>query len=441
MLTVSNGGRMSRLWLAGMGNGAVSLGLRHSYIEIDNIRQSLQKDPNATVDAFNQILIQRKVGLVLSYALNAATDLPIDREWPGAHRNFFEVRGIPQCFFWADHPQWVADKQALRPDLQQVFRSGNQFHFVKSDVHAYELNRVLGWPNCHALPCGADPEALKPMPEIEQEYDLVAVYGNDQVLPDWLLPFLEQENPEPVEINQRVAEQVILKLNALWEKEANPALRPELAEWSRRAVELKLANPSLGLARHINRLTEEFPKTMWWLTAMYPVYFKAAAILYDFRSWQRHFYLAYLSKYFRVGLFGGKWSHVGKESEQAENRNWVDFVRIPQVIARGKVALDIVAGWDEEGLTAKTFELAACGVAMIHNECVGLEKAFVPGKEIEIFQSPRQARDQMQRLLDEPDRRKNMAYLCRQRLLGEHTWAHRVQQMLKLARIPIDCFR
>jgi spore maturation protein CgeB len=232
-----------------------------------------------------------------------------------------------------------------------------------------------------------------------------------------------------------------LQLNALWEKEAIPALRPELAEWGRRAVELKLANPSHGLARYISRLTDEFPRTMWWMTAMYPVYFKAAAILYEFRSWQRHFYLAYLSKYFRVGLFGGKWSHVGKESEQNENGKWVDFLRIPQVVARGKVALDIVAGWDEEGLTAKTFELAACGVAMIHNECVGLQQAFVAGKEIEIFQSPRQAREQVQRLLDDPDRRKNMAHAGRERLLRQHTWAHRVQQMMKLARIPIDCFR
>jgi hypothetical protein len=442
MLTVLNGGRMSRFWLAGIGNGAVSLGLRHTFIEIDAIRQAVAKNANAAVAQLNQIIIKEKIGLVLNYTLNALTDLPTDRDWPGAYRNFFEVRGIPQCVIWADHPQWFSDKQALGPTLQQALRSGNQFHFLKSRAHAWELNRILGWPNCHELPCGADPSVLAPATGVTPEFDIVAIYGGADVqLPAWQLPFLSQDDPDPAEMNLVVAQQVRDSLANLWLSDAPPALRPELEQWSGRIIELKLANPAWSIARHINRLTDEFPMSMWWMTAMYPVYFKAATILYNFRTWQRHFYLAYLSKYFRVGFFGGKWSHVGSAAEGTAGGEWVDFTQMPQVFARGRIAFDIVAGWDEEGLTAKTFEIAACGMPMIHNDCVGLAQAFDIGTEIEVFTTPRDARHAVQRLLDDPKRRAAMAEACRARFLREHTWAHRVQRMFELAQIPIDSFR
>jgi hypothetical protein len=439
MLTVLNGGRMSRYWLTGIGNGAISLGLRHSFIEIDSLRDAVEKNASAAVAQFNQIIIKQKIGLVLNYALNAVTDLPTDREWPGAYRNFFEVRGIPQCLVWADHPQWFADKQGLGAGLQQAFRSGNQFHFLKSRAHAFELNRILGWPNCHELACGADPAVLKPATGVTPEFDIVAIYGGADVqLPQWLVPFLSQDDPSPQEMNLVVAEQVRAALKNLWQSDAPPALRPELEAWSERIIELKLANPALATIRHVGRLTEEFPMSMWWMTAMYPVYFKAATILFNFRTWQRHFYLAYLSKYFRVGLFGGNWSHVGSASQ--DSAQWVDFPQMPQVFARGKIALDIVGGWDEEGLTAKTFEIAACGMAMVHNDCVGLAEAFEAGKEIEVFSTPRQARQVVAELLDDPKRRAEMAEACRARFLRDHTWAHRVRRMFELAGMPIDAF-
>ncbi len=244
---------------------------------------------------------------------------------------------------------------------------------------------------------------------MKPDYDLIAIYGNDVTLPDWILPFLEQDDPDPQEINRIVAKQVESQLSELWEKEANPSLRPELTAWSRRAIELKLAKPDQALARHLPALTDEFPMASWWLAAMFPTYFKAADILYAFRKWQRHFYLAYLSKYFRVAVFGGKWSHVGDPADQAANGQWVDFARIPEFVARGRVGFDAVAGWDEEGLTAKTFELASCGSAMIHNDCVGLPEAFEVGKEIEVFHNPREAREIVQSLLDDPNRRERMA--------------------------------
>jgi hypothetical protein len=441
MLTILNGGKMSRWWLVGLGNAAVAMGLRHAFIEGDQLANSVKLNSAEAIQGFNSILIQRKIGMVLNYALNGAAILPTDREWPAPFRNFFEVRGIPQFVFWADHPQWVTDKDALRPDVQALFRSGNQFHFLKSEAHAWEIGRILGWPNCHAVGCAADPKAMVPRPNIKPDYDIVAIYGNDVTLPDWLVPFLEQDDPDPAEINRLVAAQVRSELAALWDKDAAPALRPELTAWSHRAIELKLAHPDQALARHFARLTEEFPMASWWLAAMYPAYFKAAEILYAFRKWQRHFYLAYLSKYFRVGLFGGKWSHVGDPADRETNGKWVEFGLISDIVARGRIAFDVVAGWDEEGLTAKTFELASCEVAMIHNECLGLPEAFELGREMEVFKTPKEARETVRQLLDDPNRRANLAHAARARVLKDHTWGCRLREMFEKAALPIDAFR
>jgi spore maturation protein CgeB len=441
MVTFLNPGRMSRFWLIGLGNGALSLGMRHIFLELDPLRKSFATDPKSSLMQMNQFLIQKKIGLVVNYALNASIDFPVDKEWPGAYRNFFEVRGIRQCFLWADHPQWVDDKIALKPELQALFRSGNQHHFVKSPIHAFELNRILGWPNCHALPCAADPTVFKPMPQIQPDYDVVAIYGNGAELPDWLVPFLDSADPDESAIQQKIAQQVRDAFKLLWDKQGPPALRPEIDAWTERAIEYKLADPRLAFARHLNKLTDEFPMVSWWLNAMYPTYFKAADILYSFRKWQRHSYLAYLSKHFRVGLFGGKWSHVGNPADQTANSNWVDFAQIPAVAARGKIVFDIVAGWDEEGLTAKTFELAACGNAMIHNDCVGLSDAFEPEKEMLIFRSPLQAKQAVQRLLDDEPLRKQIGNAARNRILAQHTWAHRVQSMVEQAGLSVDAFK
>jgi glycosyl transferase family 1 len=452
LLIIRNPGRMSRNWLTALGSAAGALKIRSAFIEIDRVRQALQNDSSATINELNNLIVQSKVGAVLNYAVNGAVDFPADRQWPGAYRNFFEVRGIPQLFCWVDHPQWVGEKQALLPGLQPAFRSGNQLHMVKSAAHAYELTRILGWPNCHEMLGAADPDVLKPANGIEPEFDVVAIFGSDGLkLPDWLLPFLEQDDPSEHEINQVVAGHVRGELRALWEIEAPPEMRAQLTAWTERAIQLKQADPALALIRHIAALAEEFPGPTWWLTAMYPTYFKAANILCNFRNWQRHFYLAYLSKYFRVGLFGGKWSHVGSATDragsdgadtgQAGTGQWVDYEQIPTALARGKVALNIVGGWDEEGMTVKTFELAACGTPMIHNNCVGLAEAFEPGREVMVFNSPRQARQAVEHLLASDSARRQMGQAARGRLLRNHTWSDRLLRMFQLARLPVEAFR
>ena len=89
---------------------------------------------------------------------------------------------------------------------------------------------------------------------------------------------------------------------------------------------------------------------------------------------------------------------------------------------RGKVAINISQGNEEEGASHKPFQIAASGVAQVHIDRKGLSDYFEPHREIELFETPAQARRVIAELLADDDRRIAMGAAARQRLLREHTW-------------------
>lgn len=80
--------------------------------------------------------------------------------------------------------------------------------------------------------------------------------------------------------------------------------------------------------------------------------------------------------------------------------------------------------------TARPFELAALGCAMVSNPYLGIEEWFEPGREIIIVHDQEQALDAYKSLLQSESMRKELGARARQRLLAEHTYAHRARQLL-----------
>ena len=84
----------------------------------------------------------------------------------------------------------------------------------------------------------------------------------------------------------------------------------------------------------------------------------------------------------------------------------------------------IAAGWSP---SVRLFEAAACGTPIISDRWVGIESLFVPGEEIFLADSG----DEVLRLLrDLPeDERRRVGERARQRVLAEHTAAHRAAEL------------
>jgi glycosyltransferase involved in cell wall biosynthesis len=79
--------------------------------------------------------------------------------------------------------------------------------------------------------------------------------------------------------------------------------------------------------------------------------------------------------------------------------------------------------------TARPFELAALGCAMVSNPYLGIEEWFEPGREILLVNSAREAVETYRQLTADQASRRALGERARARLLAEHTYAHRAAQL------------
>lgn len=81
--------------------------------------------------------------------------------------------------------------------------------------------------------------------------------------------------------------------------------------------------------------------------------------------------------------------------------------------------------------TCRPFELAAAGAAIVSNPHEGIERWFEPGSELIVVADAAEALAAYHRLLDDPAEAVAMGARARERVLDEHTYAHRARQVLR----------
>ena len=82
--------------------------------------------------------------------------------------------------------------------------------------------------------------------------------------------------------------------------------------------------------------------------------------------------------------------------------------------------------------TCRPFELASAGAAIVSNPHEGIEQWFEPGSEIIVVEDGAQALDAYRALLADPAEAAAMGARARERVLDEHTYAHRARRVLDL---------
>ena len=82
--------------------------------------------------------------------------------------------------------------------------------------------------------------------------------------------------------------------------------------------------------------------------------------------------------------------------------------------------------------TCRPFELASTGAAIVSNPQDGIERWFEPGSELILVEDAQQALSAYRELLDDPGQAEAMGARARERVLDEHTYAHRARQLLSL---------
>jgi spore maturation protein CgeB len=131
----------------------------------------------------------------------------------------------------------------------------------------------------------------------------------------------------------------------------------------------------------------------------------------------------------RFAVRGTRLGDLGR----VEHLPYLSFNRLKEYCCRSRINLLITRQAHASiygSSSARPFELAALGCAMVSNPYLGVEEWFEPGREIIIVHDQEQALDAYKSLLQSESMRKELGARARQRLLAEHTYAHRARQLL-----------
>jgi len=82
--------------------------------------------------------------------------------------------------------------------------------------------------------------------------------------------------------------------------------------------------------------------------------------------------------------------------------------------------------------TARPFELASSAAAIVSNPHEGIDRWFEPGSELLVVESAEEALAAYRQLLNDPGQAEEMGQRARERVLDEHTYAHRARRLLEL---------
>jgi glycosyltransferase involved in cell wall biosynthesis len=113
----------------------------------------------------------------------------------------------------------------------------------------------------------------------------------------------------------------------------------------------------------------------------------------------------------------------------------VPFNVFNRAISQARVNLNITRGAHASvhaSSTARPFELAMAGAAIVSNPYAGIERWFEPGREVLVVDDSDSATATYRELLDDPARADELGRAARERALEEHTYVHRARRLLDL---------
>ena len=87
--------------------------------------------------------------------------------------------------------------------------------------------------------------------------------------------------------------------------------------------------------------------------------------------------------------------------------------------------------------SCRPFELASCAAAVVSNPYEGIERWFEPGSELLVVHDAEEAVAAYRELLDDPAQAEELGRRARERVLDEHTYRHRAQQVIDLIGIGV----
>jgi spore maturation protein CgeB len=116
----------------------------------------------------------------------------------------------------------------------------------------------------------------------------------------------------------------------------------------------------------------------------------------------------------------------------------VPYNAFPRAISAARINLNVTRrshATVPASSTVRPFELAACGAAIVSNPHEGIERWFEPGRELVVVSGADEATEAYRELLADPAQAEELGARARERVLDEHTYAHRARRLLELLEL------
>jgi len=113
----------------------------------------------------------------------------------------------------------------------------------------------------------------------------------------------------------------------------------------------------------------------------------------------------------------------------------VPFNVFPRAISAAQINLNVTRrahATVTASSTVRPFELAGCAAAIVSNPVEGIERWFEPGRELVVVQDADEATEAYRELLADRGQAEELGRRARERVLDEHTYAHRARRLLEL---------
>jgi spore maturation protein CgeB len=115
-------------------------------------------------------------------------------------------------------------------------------------------------------------------------------------------------------------------------------------------------------------------------------------------------------------------------------RGSVDTEEIPRIMRESIISLNFPNSKGVDQIKARTFEVPGAGGFLLTGNAPGLECFYMPGAEIAIFENFDGLVRSIRHYLAHPDERDEIALAGYQRTASEHTYEHRLSQVLDFAK-------
>ena len=104
-----------------------------------------------------------------------------------------------------------------------------------------------------------------------------------------------------------------------------------------------------------------------------------------------------------------------------------------QQLQRAKIALNIHIDLAENyAANMRLYEATGVGTMLVTDAKLNLHELFEPGKEVVAYRTPEECAELIAHYLEHPVEREAIASAGQQRTLREHTYYHRMQELVEI---------